>query len=56
VKNDPASSRFLAEAPTKETFLRVTSDFLFGKELLRKKLNPYSEEQIHEPTGSDDYR
>jgi len=53
----PATSRCLHVASAApKSLLRVASAFLFGKQLLRKQLNPYSEEQKHEPKSSNDHR
>jgi len=55
-KNGTNLIQISAVSTRKESFLRVPSDFLFGKQLLRKQLNPYSEEQMYEPTTPHDYR
>ena len=56
-QTSPATSRCLHVAhAAQESFLRVASAFLFGKQLLRKQLNPYNEEQNHEPKSSNDHR
>jgi len=47
---------FTLALPAPKSLLRVASTFLFGKQLLRKQLNPYNEEQNHEPKSSNDHR